>query len=167
MADEVWVFSVTVPAGTASAAPQVTATTMPPRIVRRIEVTVPPGPAGSLGFRIGMAGQQVLPVNAGSWIITDNEHIGWDVSNLPDSGAWQVIGYNTGSQPHTIQVRYLVDVPQLSQPGQPVTPLPADLLAPVPDALLATASADWASPQLPTLDLTDPATAAVVLGGGA
>ena len=27
------------------------------------------------------------------------------------SGAWQLIGYNTGTFPHTIEVRFLVDLP--------------------------------------------------------
>lgn len=56
-----------------------------------------------------MAGNQVMPRNIGSWIITDNEAFTWPLTGLPQSGAWQVEGYNTDIYDHTIYVTYLLD----------------------------------------------------------
>lgn len=164
--DEVYTFAVTTPAGTAQTAPLTTALTMPVRVVRRVEFVVPPGPSGALGWRLGMAGQQIVPVNTGGWIVTDDERGGWDLANLPTSGAWQAYTYNTGTQPHTLYLRFLVDVPRPAQAPIYPSAIPAAQLAPVPDALLAVAQTDWSAPQAPPLDLTDPATAALVLGVG-
>lgn len=115
MADEVYAFSATIPAGTAVASPTTTLMTMPVRIVRRIIIKVPPGPAGFMGFRIASTGVQIIPLAVGSWIVTDNEQIIWDVANMIQSGSFQLIGYNTGVYQHTVYVRFEVDVPQLHQ----------------------------------------------------
>ena len=111
MAREIQAFAVTIPAGTAQASPQVSDLAMPPRLVERIEVRVPPGPRGQLGFQIGMAGRQLLPYNAGQYVVTDDEALSWDLYDLPSSGAWQVIAYNTGAYPHTLYLRFLVELP--------------------------------------------------------
>lgn len=116
---ELYALSATIPAGTPSTAPAKLALTIPVRRVDRIEVTVPPGPRGNVGFQLGMSGSQVVPANAGQWIVTDNERMSWDLYGLPDSGAWQLIGYNDGTQPHTIYVRFLV-----SLTGSAPAPLP-------------------------------------------
>lgn len=109
-ADEVYAFAVTITAGTAIASPQVTGIPIPPRIVNVVEVVVPPGCSGLVGFQVGMAGVQIVPVNNGGWIITDDEKIVFPVQGLPDSGAWQVIGYNLDIYDHTIQVRLLTSL---------------------------------------------------------
>lgn len=117
MADEVYSFEVTIPAGTALASPQKTAMTFSTRFVRRILIKVPPGPAGKMGFQIASTGTQFIPANTGHWIITDNEQITWDIANAIQSGSWQLIGYNTGIYDHTVYVRFEVDVPQLHDVG--------------------------------------------------
>ena len=109
MASEVQGFAVTVPAGTTQANPLVSALAMPPRTIRRIEWTVPPGPRGVLGWAIGAAGVPVIPRNAGAWIVADGVDRGWDFETPVNSGAWQFFGYNTGSFDHTVYLRFLVD----------------------------------------------------------
>lgn len=111
MAREVQAFQVTIPAGTAKASPQTTALTMPARIVREVEVLVPPGPRGNVGFQLAMAGNQLLPYTAGTFLVTDNEVLRWPLEGYPDSGAWQLIAYNTGIFDHTLYLRFLVDIP--------------------------------------------------------
>lgn len=118
MPDQVFAFAATIPAGTAVASPTTTSMTLPTRFVRRIVTKVPPGPAGFMGFRIAAAGVQIIPINVGAWIITDNEEMTWDVSNMIESGAFQLIGYNTGIYAHTVYVRFEVDVPQLHPTSQ-------------------------------------------------
>lgn len=111
MPDEVYSFAVTIPAGTLSTAPATTAMIMPVRIVRRITVKIPPGPNGLMGFRVAAAGTQIIPEAAGTWIIASDEQIPWDVSNTIESGAFQLVGYNTGQYDHTVYVRFEVDLP--------------------------------------------------------
>ena len=110
MAREVYAFANLIPAGTLQSANFTLPMTFPVRSVDEIEVLVPPGPRGEVGFSIGAAGVPVLPTAAGTFIVTDNETIKWPVEGQIDSGAWTFFGYNTGQFPHTIYVRFLVRI---------------------------------------------------------
>lgn len=109
MASEVRHYTITVPAGTPPDAGWTASLDMPPRIVREIEIIVPPGPRGTVGFALGSSGQAVIPRQQGEWIVTDNEQIRWPLETGIDSGGWQLYGYNTGVYPHTLYIRFLVD----------------------------------------------------------
>lgn len=108
--EEAWEFAVTIPAGTPIAAPLTVKTVFPPRRVAGIQWLIPPGPSGKAGWRITMGGVQVVPANIGAWIIRDGALDGHALARLPDSGAWDVTGYNTGAFPHTIYVTFVVEV---------------------------------------------------------
>ena len=110
MAREVYAFAVTIPAGTLPTAPYSPNMAMPPRRIEALEILVPPGPRGEVGFSIGAAGVPVLPRGSNSWLITDDERIVWPLDHAIDSGAWQFFGYNTGTNPHTIYIRFLVQL---------------------------------------------------------
>jgi len=110
VAREVRRFAVTVPLGTAKATPQVSALAMPPRSVRWVEVKTPPGPHGLVGFQLASGGVQMVPINAGQFVTPDGETIRWDLEGQIDSGAWQMIAYNTGSFDHTLEVRFGCDL---------------------------------------------------------
>lgn len=133
MARQLYEFAPTIPAGTLTTAPVTLPMVMPTRIVRKIEVRVPPGPSGVMGFQIGAAGQAIIPANAGAFIVTDDERITWELEEQIESGAWQLIGYNTGDFPHTVYVRFLVDLPSdvagASTPAPTV--IPSDQIAPM------------------------------------
>lgn len=118
---ELYVFDVTVPAGTAKAAPQVTDLAMPVRRVDQVTVRIPPGPGGEVGFQLAAADMQMIPVNTGAWVVADAEVIPWRFVNLIESGAWQMIAYNTGNYDHTLQVRFEVSLPY----GPAPSPVPA------------------------------------------
>jgi hypothetical protein len=147
MAREVQFFSVTIPAGTPINAPQVTQMRMPTRLVTEIELRVPPGPRGTVGFRVGSSGTQVLPAQLGTWIVTDDEVIRWPLEGQHDSGSWEFTGYNTGQFPHTVTVRFLVD---------PVTTRPVGALAPIPADAISSAGDGFGVP--PPIDLPPPPT---------
>jgi hypothetical protein len=134
--DEHWEFQVTVPAGTAIAAPRTTATILPVRILVGASWFIPVGPSGTLGWRFLSSGVQVIPVNKGAWLIRDGNADGSELSRLPDSGDWAVQAYNTGAFPHTIYVTYYASV---IRPATPVPPVPfgLDQLQPGYDAPLA------------------------------
>lgn len=129
-ADEIYSFAVTIPAATAKASPLVTSVAIPPRDVNQVNITIPPGPSGLVGFQIGMVGVPVIPRNAGGFIVADGRIIEWPVKELADSGAWQVIGYNTDIYDHTIYVEFLVNLiiastaSQTSSDGSPVSQAP-------------------------------------------
>ena len=120
MAQVVRRFTATFPAGTAKATPVTVNMNFPPMEVEEIEVVVPPGPLGQMGFKIGQAGNQVFPFTPDDYIVTDNETLKWPIEGANTSGAWQVIGYNVGTFNHSIEVRFLcrlLDLGQIEAPA--------------------------------------------------
>lgn len=104
-------YTVTVPAGTTAAAPLVQNLAMPPRRVLAIRWRVPTGPMGSLGWQLSMGKVQVLPTpGTDQWLVANGETGTWHVSDLPDSGSWQLTAYNTGSLPHSVYLEFTVDL---------------------------------------------------------
>jgi hypothetical protein len=106
MAIEIRPFTVTIPAGTTIASGFTAALSMPARVVSQIDVRVPPGPRGEVGFGIGNSGVIVIPYGGASYIVTDDETLVFALENEIDSGAWQFFGYNTGSYDHTIRLYF-------------------------------------------------------------
>jgi len=111
MALEVHKFAVTVPTGTTQAVPQVTQLAMPPREVVAVRVVVPSGPRGQVGFSLGSSGNPIIPYEPGAWIVADNEAIDWPLEGQITSGAWELRAYNLGKYAHTLEIRFLVDLP--------------------------------------------------------
>lgn len=109
MADRVYAYDVTVPAGTLEAAPQITALPIALGIVTDIEVLVPPGPSGLVGWRVQHSQETVIPYNSAEWIVTDGEVIKWPLRHFPVGNAWRMAAYNLDIYPHTMYVRMLVD----------------------------------------------------------
>lgn len=146
MATEFRSYDVTTPAGTAQASPLTTAMTFPVRKIDSIEIRVPPGPRGELGFRIATKGVQVWPITPGAWIATDDEVVTIPVDDAPTSGDWELTTYNTGIYPHTVTVRFFVD-PVGAPSSTPTPTIPASQLsgitvagsggAPVPGSTVA------------------------------
>jgi hypothetical protein len=146
MAREIYAFSVSVAPGSTQNAPQRTNLSMPFRRIEAVEIVVPDGLRGQVGFALGAAGVAMIPVNSGQWIVTNDEKIHWPLEDQITSGAWQLIAYNLGVFTHILQIRFLV---QLTQPAAalpsglvPLTGTGADLglaagngaaLAPPPD----------------------------------
>lgn len=120
---------MTIPAGTLKASPQVSNLTMPPaRVVERVEITVPPGPRGDVGFQVAQGSVQLYPYETGNFIVVDGVELDWDVVGGVDSGAWQLIAYNTGAFNHTLQVRFLTHLAIAPSEPASFTPLPVDAL---------------------------------------
>lgn len=118
MATSVTALSATVPAGTQIASPFVASLTINTNTVDKIRWRVPPGPRGNLGWYLSMGGVQVLPDDKGAYVVADDEYDDWEIVGLPDSGAWQLTGYNTGTYDHTVYLYFFTTPVQLS--GGPV-----------------------------------------------
>lgn len=110
MAQEIRQFSVTIPAGTAKGDGYTVSLAMPTRVVDQINIKVPPGPRGTMGFAIGAAGQPILPYNQGEYIVTDDEEIKWPLENQIDSGSWELYGYNDGAFDHTVYITFFLSM---------------------------------------------------------
>lgn len=105
MADRIETPVIVVPAGTLAAAPQTTALTLRDAVLERIEVRIPPGPSGLVGFAFLHSGQQVIPFQAGDWIITDDELLDWGTENYPTGNKWSVRAYNIDLYQHSLYLR--------------------------------------------------------------
>jgi hypothetical protein len=134
VAEEVFHFTVTVPTGTSAAAPARIEIPIPVMTVDRIDWKVPPGPMGTMSFLISMGGVPVLPQHGQfTYVTTDGKDGFWDLDDYPDSGGWEVTGYNTGGYSHTLLLTFHCNLPKPAKkteaPGRPA----AWQLMPSPD----------------------------------
>lgn len=101
-------FTVVAPASTTKANPLEVLTAFRVATVTRIEIDVPDGHAGQTGIFLAVAHGRVLPRTAGSFLVANDSHLGWDVFEQPNSGAWSAFVYNTDLFDHSFYVRYSV-----------------------------------------------------------
>jgi len=99
----------TVPAGTTKAAPASQLLFTQRAAVIQFSVKVPPGPSGLVGFRFDHSSAQVIPKQAGTWIVADNETIDLPLDDLSPWPDWRIRGYNTDVYAHTLYVRVYLD----------------------------------------------------------
>lgn len=104
----VYAVQATITAGTPKASPMTVNIAIGSNQIDIIRWRVPPGPRGNMGWQLTMGGALVIPEVAGTYVVADNEYDDWVISGLPDSGAWQVTGYNTGSNDHTVYLYFHV-----------------------------------------------------------
>lgn len=122
-------FAVTIPPGTPSNVPLVTPTVFNTSIVDRIEWRFPGGCNGQVGIQIGSRNVPILPGLKTQFFIRSGDSQGFDLEDLPNTGDWSVLGFNTGVFPHTVQVIFRV------HRIQPPEPTPGYLVADFVDTL--------------------------------
>ena len=130
MAVQIQQFVCTVPAGTPEATPVTIEMQLGIFEVSWVEILVPPGPSGQVGFYLASSNTQTIPWWNGltnSWIVADNELLRYDLSDQPDSGDWQFVAYNQGNFPHSIYVRFGLDL--VTVPASLVPTVTAGLLS--------------------------------------
>lgn len=123
MAYQVAPFAIPIPAGTAKATPVRVATNVGNLVVVGIEMTVPRGFNGAVGWRFTSGGNPVIPSDPTAWIVASDQALNWPISEQLSSGAWEVTAYNTGAYAHTLLVRYLLDLPANVYGATPVAVL--------------------------------------------
>lgn len=129
MSDEIRSYTCLVPAGTPATAPVSFDLTFPSREVDTLEIVIPPGPSGFVGFAVQNSGLTVIPYDSDSWIISSNEKIVWPLHGYINSGSWQIQAYNTGVNDHAIYVRFLLSLVGATASAPMVQPIDADLLS--------------------------------------
>lgn len=106
MATQVRQFTVTIPANTSKSA----LVTLPIDLdyveIESIDLEVPPGPSGLMGFYIARSGQQVIPYESGEFIVWDDRFKSWPLTDQPTGSGWQIIGYNLDVFSHDVVVRF-------------------------------------------------------------
>jgi hypothetical protein len=117
MATRIEKVDLVIPAGTPIAAPVSQQLFTTRGTVTRLDIRVPPGPWGTVGFSFWHSSEQIIPKIPGTWIITNDEMIQWPLNGYSDQPSWLVRGYNTDIYTHTIYVTTLIED---WQPGGPV-----------------------------------------------
>lgn len=107
MAQQVFAFVVTVPAGTATASPITQDISFDQATVTTVEIIIPDGHAGFTGIALAQAQQQIIPQNVGGWIISNDEKLVLDIQDYLDNGNWQALAYNLDVYDHNFYVRFL------------------------------------------------------------
>lgn len=132
MASRIELFSVTIPAGTLPSAPLVTPILFDIATVDRIEVLVPLGCNGLVGFQLRHSGEGVFPREDNRWIVANGETLQWPIEEVPTGQAWAVRGYNQGIHSHTLYFRLLVSEIVIAAPvaTAPLVITQANQLAP-------------------------------------
>lgn len=148
-AGEVWAFVATCPPATPVNEPIIIDLLMPVREVVQIEVQVPPGPAGAMGWALGAAGSQVIPTPPTSFVITDSQTFVYELPDQITSGAWQAQMWNIGQYAHSIYVYFTVQLPDAQVDPSAGTLLPVESLG---SALVVTPRA-ISTPAPPALGL--------------
>lgn len=114
MAERVLQYTATIPAGT----PQITPVTLDTGFVdwdiESIDLEVPPGPSGTMGFQLANNDLPWIPRTPGQWLVWDDHHETFYPTGYPVAGGWQVIGYNTGAYDHAVIVRFNVNPPTVA-----------------------------------------------------
>lgn len=117
MAERVLQYAATIPAGTAIDAPAAIDFPLDNWDVERIDLEVPPGPAGTMGFYLANNGQPWIPRNPGEWLIWDDRAISITPTGYPSASGWAITGYNVGAYDHTVTVRFHVNPVEPPGPG--------------------------------------------------
>lgn len=102
---------VTIPHGTAKTALFSLALNLPNEIIQKVDLQVPSGPVGLMGFYLAVSRQQIIPYESGEFIIWNDHQESYDIEDYPTTGAWELFGYNTDAvYDHSVYLRFH-DVP--------------------------------------------------------
>ena len=123
MAQRILPYRATIPAGTLKTAPVTVPISLDNWEVEAVDLEVPPGPAGLMGFQVFNNGVAWVPYGGGEWLVWDDVKERYYLTDQPNASGWQVVGYNTGTYDHDVILRFHVNLPQAAA----TTPAPAGL----------------------------------------
>lgn len=108
MAQRIVPLTAVVPANTPIATPHHFPLQFPSSEVERIDVRIPPGPSGFVGFAINNGGGNFIPDINGTWVVADDQYIQWPLEGAPNNGNWDITAYNTDVLDHTLYFFFLI-----------------------------------------------------------
>ena len=123
VAEQVQQFVATIPAGTAQATPHTVPLVLDNWDIESIDLEVPPGPAGTMGFRLENNGVPWLPRTPGTFLVWDDHQQTAYPTNYPTASGWAIVGYNVGAYDHAVTVRFHVNPPGVAAPAAPAVAL--------------------------------------------
>lgn len=123
MALRVLPFKATIPANTPVTAPVTVPLALDNWELESLDLEVPPGPAGLMGFQVYNNGVAWIPYGPGNWLIWDDVKERYSLQDQPNASGWAVVGYNTGIFDHSVTLRFHVNVPS----SAPTAPTPVAL----------------------------------------
>lgn len=109
MAQYVLPFIATIPGGTPESAPVTVDLELDNWSIEQIDLEVPPGPAGLMGFQVYNNGVAWIPYGAGQWLVWDNTKESYYMTDQPNGSGWAIVGYNEGFYEHSVTVRFHVN----------------------------------------------------------
>lgn len=127
-ANQVAAFDVTCPAGTAKTSPQTTSIGFQPTFVQRVIILIPDGHVGLTGIRLAIAGGQLLPITRDTWFSGNDRTVDMEVTDYPNSGAWQAITYNTGQYAHGWHIEFYNNNDPIFTPATSPAPVATPIL---------------------------------------
>lgn len=132
MSYQVRQFTAEIPAGTPKAAPVQINLNTGWWEIDSIDLEVPPGPSGLMGFQLWTGNGQWMPYEVGEYFVWDDRDKSWIMTDQPIGQQWSVVGYNTDPvNPHAVVVRFHISpVPTPTPTPPPITITPADIAAP-------------------------------------
>lgn len=122
MAERVLQHVAIIPAGTTIAAPVTVALGFDDWDVEAIDLEVPPGPSGCMGFYLANNGQPWIPRAQNEWIVWDDHKERFTPTGYPTGTGWQLVGYNVGKYDHAVICRFHVN--PTASPAGPAEQLP-------------------------------------------
>ena len=120
MGEEVLAYTATIPAGTAKATPVTINLPIFNWDIESLDLQVPTGPNGLMGFYLALSGEQWIPHVRGQYLVWNDHFQNWPLTKQPTNKGWQVVGYNTDVYDHSVFLRFHVN--SLSPPQQPASP---------------------------------------------
>lgn len=115
MAYRVFQFGSLIPAGTPQATPVTVPISLDNWSLESIDLEVPPGPAGLMGFYVANNGVPWIPNDTGDFLVWDDVIQSWAFEDQPNASGWAIVGFNTGTYDHTVISRWHVNTPTADQ----------------------------------------------------
>lgn len=122
MAERVLQHITVIPAGTTVAAPHVEELGFSDWEVEQIDLIVPSGPSGTMGFYLANNELPWVPRALGEWLIMDDQTLTVIPTGYPNGTGWEIVGYNLGAYDH--QVTALFHVNPIASPADRQPQLP-------------------------------------------
>ncbi len=125
MADRMYLFQVTCPAGRSSTVPLSSTWAMEDGWLSTITVIIPDGHSGFTGIRFKRAGTLFWPYSGAAWVIANNDEIVVPYNDTMTITGITIETYNTDVFDHTFYMRAVLSD---QGPGQSQSPTPITLV---------------------------------------